>query len=50
MQTHCMPVTMTMKQTWDYHKTGIDVSKAFDINKRKQILDVFFRLGAVKVN
>jgi len=36
---------MVMTRKWDFHKMGIDMSRAFDTIKRKRILDVLLKAG-----
>ena len=40
-----MLVSVVMTKKWDFHKMGIDMSKAFDTIKRKRILDVLHEAG-----
>ena len=40
-----MLVSVVMTKKWDFHKLGIDMSKAFDTIKRKRILDVLHEAG-----
>ena len=38
-------VAVVMTKGWDYFKLGIDLSKAFDTIKRKQVLDALLQAG-----
>ena len=40
-----MLTSVVMTRKWDFHKMGIDMSRAFDTIKRKRILDVLLQAG-----
>ena len=40
-----MLVSVVMSKHWDFHKKGIDMSRAFDTIKRSKILDVLHQAG-----
>jgi len=40
-----MLISVVMTRKWDFHKIGIDMSRAFDTIKRKRILDVLLQAG-----
>jgi len=40
-----MLISVVMTRKWDFHKMGIDMSRAFDTIKRKHILDVLLQAG-----
>ena len=40
-----MLVAVVMTKRWHCHKMGVDMSKAFDTIKRKQVLDALLQVG-----